>query len=70
MGCDLLGCGPEGDCVFNADGFRSCKWKSPCGTCPSLATCKTIRANNSEEAVVPYCECPPGYGMTATECKA
>ncbi|CAI5960980.1 unnamed protein product [Closterium sp. NIES-65] len=43
---------------------------SPCGTCPSGATCKTVPGTDFPQLQVPYCECPQGFGMTATECVA
>ncbi|CAI5468739.1 unnamed protein product [Closterium sp. Yama58-4] len=69
--CAVLGCEPDGVCVTSADGVRSCEWNSPCGTCPSEATCKTVPAQTTSavKPMVPYCECPSGYGMTATGCK-
>ncbi|CAI5530213.1 unnamed protein product, partial [Closterium sp. Naga37s-1] len=69
MACAALGCEPDGVCVISTNGVRSCKWNSPCGTCPTGATCKTVHTSFIEEADVPYCECPKGFGMTATECK-
>ncbi|CAI5485243.1 unnamed protein product, partial [Closterium sp. Naga37s-1] len=53
---------------------------SPCGACPTGATCKTVLETDTREfqpslwingripAQVPYCDCPAGYGMTPTEC--
>ncbi|CAI5979839.1 unnamed protein product, partial [Closterium sp. NIES-64] len=35
----------------------------PCGGCPAGATCTATASGN-----VPYCMCPPGYGMTSTGC--
>ncbi|CAI5503772.1 unnamed protein product, partial [Closterium sp. Naga37s-1] len=65
--CSELGCEPDGVCV-NTNGVRSCKWNSPCGTCPTGATCKTIHIPPYYDVDVPHCECPTGYGMTPTEC--
>ncbi|CAI7848660.1 unnamed protein product [Closterium sp. NIES-53] len=65
--CTVLACGPDGTCVNN-NGVRSCKWISPCGTCPPGAFCRTTRATMLVEADVPFCMCPTGYGMTATGC--
>ncbi|CAI7862340.1 unnamed protein product, partial [Closterium sp. NIES-53] len=65
--CYFSGCGPDRDCVYNY-GRYTCKWRSPCGSCPSGATCKTIRATSAVVADVPYCVCDAGYGMTTTGC--
>ncbi|CAI5470092.1 unnamed protein product [Closterium sp. Yama58-4] len=73
--CYVLGCEPEGVCVNN-NGARSCKWNSPCGACPSGATCRFVQGMNltgvgytePPKVDVPVCECPAGYGMTPTEC--
>ncbi|CAI7885517.1 unnamed protein product [Closterium sp. NIES-53] len=76
LACYVLGCEPEGVCVNN-NGVRSCKWNSPCGSCPRGAVCKTTKADllkaiDPQELIrtvdAPYCECPAGYGMTPTEC--
>ncbi|CAI5458192.1 unnamed protein product, partial [Closterium sp. Yama58-4] len=68
--CDALGCEPDGTCVKDQNGERYCQWDSPCGSCPTGATCKTVPSKGSIVVQVPYCECPSGYGMTATECVA
>ncbi|CAI5534148.1 unnamed protein product [Closterium sp. Naga37s-1] len=66
--CAALGCEPGGTCEVDENGERYCKWDSPCGTCPTGATCKTVPAYSNNSVQVPYCECPAGYGMTSTEC--
>ncbi|CAI5469193.1 unnamed protein product, partial [Closterium sp. Yama58-4] len=35
----------------------------PCGGCPAGATCTATASGG-----VPYCICPPGYGLTSTGC--
>ncbi|CAI7832290.1 unnamed protein product, partial [Closterium sp. NIES-54] len=47
--CYNLGCEPDGNCVTNDGIAWWCSWNSPCGTCPSGATClqwNPIRAAN------------------------
>ncbi|CAI5534152.1 unnamed protein product, partial [Closterium sp. Naga37s-1] len=66
--CDALGCEPGGTCVVDENGERYCQWDSPCGACPTGATCKTVPATNNGWVRVPYCACPSGYGMTPTGC--
>ncbi|CAI5514440.1 unnamed protein product, partial [Closterium sp. Naga37s-1] len=66
--CDALRCEPDGTCVKDQNGDRFCQWDSPCGNCPTGATCKAVPSKGSIPIQVPYCECPSGYGMTATEC--
>ncbi|CAI5984286.1 unnamed protein product, partial [Closterium sp. NIES-65] len=66
--CDALKCEPDGTCVKDQNGERYCQWDSPCGSCPTGATCKAVQSKGSIPIQVPYCECPSGYGMTATEC--
>ncbi|CAI5458203.1 unnamed protein product, partial [Closterium sp. Yama58-4] len=74
--CAALGCEPDGTCEVDQNGGRYCKWASPCGTCPTGATCKTVLETEDSDftlwhpdlAQVPYCECPQGFGMTPTEC--
>ncbi|CAI5485238.1 unnamed protein product, partial [Closterium sp. Naga37s-1] len=66
--CAALGCEPDGKCVVGQDGTRSCQWASPCGACPTGATCKTVPAASNNSVPVPYCACPDGYGMTPTDC--
>ncbi|CAI5485254.1 unnamed protein product, partial [Closterium sp. Naga37s-1] len=66
--CDALGCEPGGTCVVDETGERYCQWDSPCGACPTGATCKTVPATNNGWVRVPYCACPSGYGMTPTGC--
>ncbi|CAI5485248.1 unnamed protein product, partial [Closterium sp. Naga37s-1] len=68
--CAALGCEPGGKCEVDGNGERYCKWDSPCGACPTGATCKTVPLERNVSVQVPYCECPAGYGMTATECVA
>ncbi|CAI5534150.1 unnamed protein product [Closterium sp. Naga37s-1] len=58
--CDVLKCEPDGTCVKDQNGERYCQW----------ATCKAVASKGSIPIQVPYCECPQGYGMTATECVA
>ncbi|GJP49251.1 hypothetical protein CLOM_g8490 [Closterium sp. NIES-68] len=41
---------------------------SPCGSCPSGATCRLTPAHNDVSLTVPYCACPNGYGMTPDAC--
>ncbi|CAI5510752.1 unnamed protein product, partial [Closterium sp. Naga37s-1] len=40
---------------------------SPCGSCPSGATCNTT-VEVSQRALAPYCLCPAGYAMTPDAC--
>ncbi|CAI5458191.1 unnamed protein product, partial [Closterium sp. Yama58-4] len=68
--CDALGCEPGGKCEVDGNGERYCKWDSPCGACPTGATCKTVPATNKPSVQVPYCACPEGYNITATQCVA
>ncbi|CAI5534153.1 unnamed protein product, partial [Closterium sp. Naga37s-1] len=55
--CDALGCEPVGKCVVDESGERYCQWDSPCGACPSGATCKTVPATNNDS---PCGACPTG----------
>ncbi|CAI5977030.1 unnamed protein product, partial [Closterium sp. NIES-64] len=69
--CAALGCEPVGGkCEVDGNGERYCKWDSPCGSCPTGATCKTVPAtsNSGVPVQLPYCACPDGYGMTETSC--
>ncbi|CAI5458185.1 unnamed protein product [Closterium sp. Yama58-4] len=66
--CEALGCEPGGTCVLDETGERYCKWDSPCGACPTGATCKTVPSTQDSSVQVPYCACPDGYGMTPTKC--
>ncbi|CAI5458186.1 unnamed protein product [Closterium sp. Yama58-4] len=69
--CAALGCEPAGGtCEVDGNGKRYCKWDSPCGACPTGATCKTVPASSNSSVQVPYCACPKGFGMTATKCVA
>ncbi|CAI5988029.1 unnamed protein product, partial [Closterium sp. NIES-64] len=43
---------------------------SPCGACPTGATCKTVPSFFNSSVQVPYCECPEGSGMTTSDCVA
>ncbi|CAI6003831.1 unnamed protein product [Closterium sp. NIES-64] len=75
--CDSQGCNVTvSDCVKDGAGMASCVCKTgyrnvlgtcvgidPCGGCPVGATCTATASGN-----VPYCMCPPGYGMTSTAC--
>ncbi|CAI5462214.1 unnamed protein product, partial [Closterium sp. Yama58-4] len=73
--CGSKICDPTTDCVIDAPGGASCVCKAgyqsisgacvgpaTCGSCPAGATCTVAFS------VVPYCICPPGYGMTSTGC--
>ncbi|CAI7735849.1 unnamed protein product, partial [Closterium sp. NIES-54] len=67
--CAALGCEPDGKCVVDQNGERSCLWDSLCGACPSGATCRTVGVASDNRVVdVPFCLCPEGYGMTPADC--
>ncbi|CAI7896782.1 unnamed protein product [Closterium sp. NIES-54] len=67
--CAALGCEPVGGtCEVDGNGERYCKWDSPCGICPTGATCKTVAATFNSAVPVPYCACPQGFGITASKC--
>ncbi|CAI5467138.1 unnamed protein product [Closterium sp. Yama58-4] len=66
--CLALGCGPDRHCEADQNGELVCQWDSPCGTCPTGATCETTPTNDDSSVLAPYCLCPEGYGMTDTEC--
>ncbi|CAI5458194.1 unnamed protein product [Closterium sp. Yama58-4] len=68
VACLALGCAPDGHCEVDQNGELACMWDSPCGTCPTGATCETTPAKNDSLVLAPYCLCPEGYGMTDTEC--
>ncbi|CAI5513062.1 unnamed protein product, partial [Closterium sp. Naga37s-1] len=69
--CDALGCVPGGTCEVDRNGNHFCLWDSPCGECPTGATCKSFpSATASETVALPYCACPEGSGITPTECVA
>ncbi|CAI5527705.1 unnamed protein product, partial [Closterium sp. Naga37s-1] len=67
--CAALGCGPDGTCVVDQQ-FKDlyCQWASPCGACPSGATCKILPGEDDGAVEGPYCACPKGYGITPTKC--
>ncbi|CAI5535992.1 unnamed protein product, partial [Closterium sp. Naga37s-1] len=67
--CAALGCGPDGTCDVDKQ-FKDlyCQWASPCGACPTGATCKIVPWGDKERVEVPYCACPKGYGITPTKC--
>ncbi|CAI5979837.1 unnamed protein product, partial [Closterium sp. NIES-64] len=77
--CGTKICDPTTDCVRDAAGGATCVCKAgyqsisgkcvgpvtcptTCGSCPTGATC-TVTSSN-----VPYCICPPGYGMGYSSC--
>ncbi|CAI5469180.1 unnamed protein product [Closterium sp. Yama58-4] len=75
VGCGSKICDPTTDCVRNAAGSATCVCKAgyrnisgtclgpaTCGNCPTGATCTVAFG------YIPYCICPPGYGMTSTGC--
>ncbi|CAI5955554.1 unnamed protein product [Closterium sp. NIES-65] len=81
--CALKACGVNGWCMkFGTTKVASCLCYTgfelqpdgktctgidpcidPCGGCPVGPTCTATASGN-----VPYCMCPPGYGMTSTGC--
>ncbi|CAI5522608.1 unnamed protein product, partial [Closterium sp. Naga37s-1] len=66
--CFALGCSPGGTCAKdNSTGLLYCKWDTPCGRCPTGATCNTT-LEIMENSLAPYCVCPAGYGMTQDAC--
>ncbi|CAI5514444.1 unnamed protein product, partial [Closterium sp. Naga37s-1] len=66
--CLAFGCGSDGSCGVDPNGDYFCKWDSPCGACPTGASCETTPAESDSSVLAPYCVCPEGYGMTDTEC--
>ncbi|CAI7841847.1 unnamed protein product, partial [Closterium sp. NIES-53] len=73
--CGSKICDPTTDCVIDAAGGASCVCKAgyqsisgacvgpaTCGSCPAGGTCTVAFG------FIPYCICPPGYGMTSTGC--
>ncbi|CAI5485211.1 unnamed protein product, partial [Closterium sp. Naga37s-1] len=53
----------DGTCVVEQNGKLSCLY-SPCGDCPSGATCKSVPDEFNKNKPIPYCACPQGYGIT------
>ncbi|GJP83003.1 hypothetical protein CLOP_g13220 [Closterium sp. NIES-67] len=73
--CELKACGGNGTCTKNAAGVASCvcdagfvlqpdgrTCSGTCGSCPTGAACTVAMG------LVPYCACPPGYGMLHGAC--
>ncbi|CAI5947524.1 unnamed protein product [Closterium sp. NIES-65] len=55
---------PDGKtCTGYRNVLGTCVGIDPCGGCPVGPTCTATASGN-----VPYCMCPPGYGMTSTGC--